>query len=172
MNSLTSLPDHIQSGIKVCPDTGCWLWQKSKSRDGYGWTSLNHKTHQAHRLVYKLLCGEPLPGLVCDHLCSVRHCVNPAHIELVTPGENIRRSPVTPAGQDRCTKCGGEFQLIGKAKPQRRCKACAAVKRREYREANKERLAAKQHEWNDANRHKIQESQRRYDAKRRPRVEA
>ena len=172
MNSLTSLPDHIQSGIKICPDTGCWLWQKSKNHDGYGWTSLNNKTHQAHRLVYRLLCGEPLPELVCDHLCSVRHCVNPAHIELVTPGENIRRSPVTPSGRDRCLQCGGEFQLVGKSKPQRRCKPCEKKRKLQYRTENKERLDAKQREWNDANRDKLKEYQQRYDAKRRPKGEA
>ena len=166
------LPAHIQDGFQICPDTGCWLWIKSKDHDGYGWVSLNNQTHQAHRLVYSLLRGKPADGLVCDHLCRVRHCVNPDHIELVTPAENVKRSPITPSGQDNCLRCGGEFEIVGKAKPQRRCKACADLKRREYRAANKERLAAKQREWNAANPDKIKAAQRRYDAKRRPGVQA
>ena len=82
------LPPHIKSGICEDPDTGCWLWLKSRSRDGYGWTSLGDKTYQAHRLVYRLLAGEPPEGTVLDHLCRVRHCVNPAHLFLGSTADN------------------------------------------------------------------------------------
>lgn len=165
--ALTKLPRHIQAAIAIDLDTGCWLWQRSKSKDGYGWASLNNKTYQAHRLAYKLLRGEPAAGLVIDHLCRCRHCVNPDHMEQVTPAENLLRSPLAGAGQKQCIKCGGEFSWIGKAKPQRRCLACAAAQRRAYRALNKEHLAAKQREWNEANRDKLKEIQRRCDAKRR-----
>ena len=120
------LPVHIRRNYEVDPETGCWLWTRSKSLDGYGWTSLNDKTYQAHRLVWILLVG-PIPdGLVIDHLCRTRHCVNVTHMELVTPGENVRRSPTTPAGQEHCLKCGGEFSIINKGKKhqQRRCIPC------------------------------------------------
>jgi hypothetical protein len=56
---------------------------------------------------------------------------------------------------------------MGKAVPQRRCKACEAAGRRLYREKNRERLAQKRREWNEANRDKLREYGRRYDAKRR-----
>jgi hypothetical protein len=123
------LPSHIQRGIDI-DASGCWLWNKSKSRDGYGWTSLNNKTHQAHRLVYRLLVGEPPDGKHLDHLCRVRHCVNPAHLEPVTPGENIRRSPLTPAGMTECRK-GHQLEPM---RGQRRCPICLA----EYEEARRE----------------------------------
>lgn len=67
--------------------SGCWLWVGSRATNGYGrWSNL-----LAHRLVYELLV-EPIPvGLVLDHLCRVRPCVNPAHLEVVTLAENVRR---------------------------------------------------------------------------------
>jgi len=117
------LPAHLLAAIE--PDaSGCWLWQRARSDDGYGWASLNDRTYQAHRLIYRLVVGEIPDGLVLDHLCRVRHCVNPEHLEPVTPGENIRRSEITPAGQTHCLKCGGPFsQLRG----QRRCLTCLAA---------------------------------------------
>lgn len=75
------------------PDLGpCWLWTaciKGGSCGGYGSFNLKGKTTNAHRLAYELLIG-PIPkGLYCDHLCRVRHCVNPYHLELKTHIENI-----------------------------------------------------------------------------------
>lgn len=77
---------------KVDKSGDCWLWTASK-RNGYGQLGLwkEGRVEYAHRIAYELLVG-PIPdGLVIDHLCRVRHCVNPAHMELVTRGENVRR---------------------------------------------------------------------------------
>lgn len=69
----------------------CWLWTGSRSGNGYGRLWLNKHMIYAHRFAYELLVG-PIPeGLQIDHLCRVRHCVNPAHLEPVTQGVNIRR---------------------------------------------------------------------------------
>jgi len=134
MDRILALPAHIVRNIEVDGD-GCWLWTRSRSRDGYGWASLHDKTHQAHRLVYRLLVGEPPTGMILDHICRVRHCVNPSHLEPVTPRENIKRSPITPAGAERCLRCDGEFSMIGITKPQRRCKPCYREWHREYERA-------------------------------------
>ena len=116
------LPWHIRRNIASGPG-GCWLWIRSKSHDGYGWASLKDKTYQAHRLVYRLICGEVNDGLVIDHLCRVRHCVNPSHMECVTPAENLLRSELTQSGMTRC-KNGHEFGVIGGKVKQRRCIEC------------------------------------------------
>lgn len=121
MSVPTGLPAHIIDGIQVGP-SGCWLWTKSKSRDGYGWTSLANKTHQAHRLVYRLKVGEPPAGLHLDHLCRTRHCVNPDHLEPVTPRENLMRSTLTTAGMKTCIK-GHDLEIL---RGQRRCLVCLA----------------------------------------------
>lgn len=80
---------------------GCWLWRGSLVQNGYGIFSyyrLGQKTSKrAHRFAYEALVG-PIPeGLTLDHLCRVRRCVNPAHLEPVTIGDNIRRGVLARA---------------------------------------------------------------------------
>lgn len=73
---------------------GCWLWTGSR-RGGYGRAKLaGIGSIDAHRLSYEHHVG-PIPdGLVIDHLCRNRSCINPAHLEPVTTKENIRRGDV------------------------------------------------------------------------------
>lgn len=76
--------------------TPCWVWQRSLSPKGYGtcWHG------SAHRYYYQQAKG-PIPdGLQLDHLCRVRACVNPDHLEPVTNVENVRRSPATKLTAD------------------------------------------------------------------------
>lgn len=78
---------------KVTKTDTCWLWIGALDRDGYGGAfRVNRETRTGpHRFSYELLVGSIPDGLVIDHLCRVRHCVNPAHLEPVTNAENIRR---------------------------------------------------------------------------------
>lgn len=76
----------------------CWIWQAKINNNGYGifrtgsGAAKTSVHHIAHRYAYELVIG-PIPaGLQIDHLCRVRACVNPHHMEPVTPGENTRRA--------------------------------------------------------------------------------
>lgn len=85
---------------KVDRTTGdaCWPWTARLDRDGYGTLKMpTGRSIRAHRFAYELLVG-PIPeGLVIDHLCRNRRCVNPAHLEPVTAEENWRRGDAPSA---------------------------------------------------------------------------
>ena len=85
------LTDRIHDKIREDAETGCWLWTASLTHSRYGQVWNGTTMQRAHRLVYTLLVGDIPDHLECDHLCRVRHCVNPAHIDLVTHQENQRR---------------------------------------------------------------------------------
>jgi len=121
---------------------GCWLWTGRIGTGGYGYFGQKvdgvRKTRRAHRVSYELFVG-PIPeGQQVDHLCHVRACVNPDHLEAVRPVTNNLRSTSPSAANARRTECrrghplsGDNLQVIrtnGRAK--RRCKACARASRR------------------------------------------
>lgn len=85
-------------------ETGCWEWNGQLNSDGYARFGVTaQKNTYAHRLAYELIEG-PIPaGLTLDHLCRVRHCINPAHLEPVTSRENSLRSPFTMASRHAAT---------------------------------------------------------------------
>lgn len=66
----------------------CWLWTAGRIAHGYGALAIGRRMVRAHVFAYKLLVGEIPAGLVLDHTCHVRHCVNPAHLRPVTRKQN------------------------------------------------------------------------------------
>lgn len=105
---------------------GCWLWLGARDRHGYARCG----GELMHRWCYEESVGLIPPGLDLDHLCRNRLCVNPAHMEPVTHGENMRRAPLhsfaaTNAAKTRCIQ-GHAFtpENTGRERGRRYCKTC------------------------------------------------
>src|ERR1035437_5379402 len=75
---------------KVQKTETCWLWTGCKVR-GYGQVTIFYKRFYAHRLSFEAAKGKIPEGLEIDHLCHVKNCVNPDHLEAVTPKSNMKR---------------------------------------------------------------------------------
>ena len=118
----------------------CWLWTGGLTSEGYGKFWLNRRTIGAHRVGYALAHGQlPEPHLHLDHLCRVRNCVRPEHLEAVTIAENLKRSLLTHAARNAAkTHCkhGHEFTDTNTYRApdgQRMCRECMrASDRRAY----------------------------------------
>ena len=66
----------------------CWLWVGPNDGRGYGKVV---RSKRAHVWVYENLVGPVPDGLELDHLCRIKACCNPDHVEPVTHRENMRR---------------------------------------------------------------------------------
>ena len=93
----------------------CWIWQGATDRDGYPhlWVyegPIGHRRKRlfrAQRVVHTEYIG-PIPeGYEVDHLCHVVQCLNPAHLEAVTPLENLRRRRIRRSTDTHCANGHG-----------------------------------------------------------------
>lgn len=123
------------------PELGsCWLWLAYIGKHGYGLFRLGGAMRLAHRVVYESVVG-PIPGgLELDHLCRVRHCVRPGHLEPVTRSENQMRSPLRGSAgglaNSRKTHCpkGHPYDVVERranGRQARRCSTCRNALQRE-----------------------------------------
>lgn len=130
-----TLAERLAAKSERQPD-GCLLWTGSLKPNGYGKLVFEGRNLYTHRAAYEVAYGPIPPDLTVDHLCKVRHCMEPTHMELVTLAENVRRGSV----KTHCKRghslddpdnvtwamggAGGRYLL-------RTCKTCAAMRRRE-----------------------------------------
>jgi hypothetical protein len=148
---VSALPAFLTSRISTGAEDECWEWTGFIGSKGYGTVYLPVGTEtseyvprgrmlMAHRLVYSMLV-KPIPaGLQIDHLCRVRKCVNPAHMEPVTQRENILRGVGVTAINAAKTHCihGREFtseNTPSSRRGDRQCRQCTNERMRARRRA-------------------------------------
>ena len=124
------------------PDLGrCWIWKAARAGGGtgqYGRFYDGHRDVSAHRWAWEHFKG-PIPeGLAIDHLCQVKLCVNPAHLEPVTQAENVRRYS---RAIKKCVHGHAYTKENTYIRPQgrRKCRECNRRRNREY--SRRRRLA-------------------------------
>lgn len=90
--------------VRQCEVDGCWEWHGTRNRLGYGQFHTHAGMVQAHRWCYEYLRAEIPGGLFLDHLCRNPSCVNPWHLEPVTPQVNSQRGLNSYALRDTCAQ--------------------------------------------------------------------
>ena len=130
---------------RVNKNSGCWLWTGGMGGRGSGYGRFylgENKNIMAHRYSYELSKGSIPEGLVIDHICRVRNCVNPDHLRAITNEENILCGEGATAKNKRKTKCHRghdyypdniyiqEVKTITGIKVKRSCKTCIKLANR------------------------------------------
>lgn len=112
------------------PFSGCWIWLGSVTTHGYGYfQGKDRKKVGAHCASYEHFVGPISDGLQIDHLCRVRCCVNPDHLEAVTQRENLLRGDNHWRSKTHCPRghpYSGDNLLVrdNGIKINRRCRIC------------------------------------------------
>ena len=131
------LPQRFWSKVRPNANTGCWEWTACRVTGGYGGFQAGKRIHVAHRYLYLALVGPIAPGLQVDHLCFVRHCVNPGHLEAVTPRVNVLRNTGPSAANIHKKACGRGHYFDARntyiaANGSRKCRRCRSDAQRRY----------------------------------------
>ncbi len=154
---MKSLRERILSGCSPEPMSGCWLWTKALDPTGYPKISIvTERAHKprirrAHIVAFEEFKGPILKGLVINHLCRVRCCVNPDHLEAVTPRQNVLHGRTFAARNQQKTHCdaGHPFSTDNTYlwHGQRKCRVCRreAVQRARLKDPEKIRAAQRKY---------------------------
>lgn len=128
------------------PNSGCRLWVGSRNEFGYGVFRIDKgKNVRAHRFSYERSKGGIPEGFEIDHLCRNKSCVNPSHLEAVSPQENRRRENRDKVDSNtikacHCAVCGAEIQRKYRPNSDTKCRKCIHLQAsRKYERANTER---------------------------------
>ena len=137
---MKSALERFNEKYTVHEETGCWEWTAGKVPNGYGMFWMDGRHHGAHRVSWLLHKGFIPVGLQLDHLCRVRHCVNPDHLEPVTTQENLLRGETNAAHNAAKTHCPQGHPYAGsnlyRSKTNERyCLTCIRQRKREAQNA-------------------------------------
>ena len=126
--------EKIESKIIRITESGCWVWMGGCVSGGYSSIWFNKMRTSAHRVTYEIYRGKIPVGLDLDHLCRVRCCVNPWHLEAVTRQVNIRRG-LKCMPKTHCKKgheLSTENLYIRPHDKLRMCRKCRKIEYQEY----------------------------------------
>jgi hypothetical protein len=122
---------------RIVKRRGCWAWTGGTTHDGYPliWAGEytangNPRMSYAHRIAYELWVG-PIPkGWQVDHTCRKIECLRPAHLEAVTPAENLRRRRSANGAKTHCkhghpfSKANTYISIRPNGRRLRQCRTC------------------------------------------------
>ena len=141
--------ENLEQHFITEPNCGCWLWTGALDRGGYGRCGQD----KAHRVSYYLFKGDIPEGLDLDHLCRVRSCVNPDHLEPVTRSINCLRGDTGKVGGNGAkTHClqGHEYteeNTYLDSKGKRHCIKCKKLAYRRWQLTHREQIRAYKNAW-------------------------
>jgi len=131
-------PNFVEDHIERIPFSGCWIWMGALTQGGYGSISIGGNSKKTHIVLYSRTKGEIDAHLQLDHLCRVRCCVNPDHLEPVTQKVNILRGESPTAINKKKTHCIRGHELseanvhITKKRGSRDCRQCRNLRQAKY----------------------------------------
>jgi hypothetical protein len=127
--------------------TPCWIWQRGLTEKGYGDCRLNGRHTRSHRIAYAAFVGAIPGGLQIDHLCRIKACCNPAHLEPVTNEENNYRARGFVVVPEHCSR--GHLNAENRDR-HGNCRLCALhlSRLRSQSPEQRARKAAYMREWN------------------------